>query len=93
MKKKTVITTEVEELANMDFFFFTDDDNVGFMCDDESIENAIKEYGKEFPNKLLNDIHRAFNYMATEIADRVSTDMKDLWDRLDELEKKTNPHI
>lgn len=87
MKTKTVIETKVEELPK-DYLFTVGSVEGFFINDEESIKKAIEEYGDKFPEMLLGDIHNAFKYMSEQIIEHVSRDMKEIWERMDKLEKQ-----
>ncbi len=88
MKTKTVVETNIEDLKGMDFLYAHGDEDGWFINDEESIADAIKEYGDDFPKLLLNDIHKALQYLAEEIVEKIEPDLKDIWNRLDTMENK-----
>ena len=87
MKTKKVVETNIEEMEGMDFFYYHNDPNGWFMNNKESIEKSVKEYGEDFLPKVLFDINQAFQFLAETIVGPLSKDLKDIWERMDKLEK------
>ena len=87
METKIKVETHTGELEGWDWLF-THTENGIVLNDEKTIKEALKEYGKEFGEKFILDLHKSLQYLSDTIIEYVEMDLTDVWMRLDKLENR-----
>ena len=86
MKTQKVIETNVEYISGSRVFGTDDNGNFIFADTEESIAFIAKKHNAS--PEFITDISAAFEYFAELIVADLKKDLKDIWERLEEIERK-----
>lgn len=84
MKTRTVIDTATSDIVDNVFGAEIEDDFI-VAEDTESYEIIAKHFGVSVT--LVREIASGFEYLSESIKENISKDLRDIWKRLDGLEK------
>lgn len=87
MKTKQIIETNVDEMPT-DYFGTDFSDTWELANTEANIIKMAKKYSVS--SGLIDDIAEAFRFLAEELKSSLAKDLKDIWERLDEIERKVN---
>ena len=86
METKVVVNTHIEKLLDdWDFGLDFVQENGDFQRAKDFVKEACEEF--EISENALEAIDRALNYLADTLIEELVQDLKDMWKRLNKIEK------